>query len=114
MEKIIEYWPLYVALIAIIVIAALLIYTFIKMPTNQKLMKVKEWLLYAVTQAEKEFGSGTGQIKLRFVYDRFLIVFPYLAKIIPFELFSTLVDEALDKFRILLETNKQIQEYVEK
>ncbi|MFR6482019.1 MAG: hypothetical protein ACLUPD_10785 [Anaerotignum faecicola] len=42
--------------------------------------KVKEWLLLAVTEAEKELGSGTGQLKLRYVYDLFLRRFPAVAK----------------------------------
>ena len=28
---------------------------------------VKEWLLWAVTQAEQYLGSGTGALKLRYV-----------------------------------------------
>ena len=38
--------------------------------------RVKEWLRYAVTIAEQELGSGTGQIKLRQVYDMFIERFP--------------------------------------
>ena len=57
------------------------------MPTNEQLKKVKEWLLWAVAEAEKELGSGTGQLKLRYVYDMFIVKFPSLAKIISFETF---------------------------
>lgn len=113
MEKIIEYWPLIMVAIASVCVIAYLVYLFIKMPKSAQIKKVKEWLLYAVTQAEKEFGSGTGQIKLRYVYDKFLTKFPYLTSVIPFELFSSLVDEALVKFREILETNDKVQEYVE-
>jgi hypothetical protein len=35
-----------------------------------------------------------------------------LAKFVSFESFSILVDEALEKFRELLKTNKNISEYV--
>lgn len=112
MEWIINYWPLLIAIIAVIVVIIYIVYTFIKRPTTEQIAKVKEWLLYAVTAAEKEFGGGTGQIKLRYVYDKFLTKFPAFAPVISFELFSSLVDEALVKFKEILETNNMIQKYV--
>jgi len=92
MIEILNNWPIILAGIAGIIVIIYAIYTFIKRPTSAQLQKVKEWLLYAVTEAEKELGGGTGQIKLRYVYDRFLARFPHLTTIIPFELFSKLVD----------------------
>lgn len=112
MEKIIEYWPLILVTIASITVISYFIYTFIKWPTKKQIEKVKEWLLYAVTQAEKELGGGTGQIKLRYVYDKFLTKFPYLTSVITFDLFSKLVDEALVKFRDILENNNKVQKYI--
>ena len=70
-------------------------------------------MLFAVAEAEKELGSKTGQLKLRYVYDMFVSKFPYLVKFISFEYFSTLVDDVLVKFRKMLETNKAIQQYVD-
>ena len=84
------------------------------MPSNSQITKVKEWLLWAVTEAERELGSGTGQLKLRYVYDMFIVKFPFLVKVISFEHFSVLVDEALDKFRTLLETNQKLKDYIDK
>lgn len=112
MKALIEYWPLLVALFATIFVGGYALYVFIKRPTNEQIGKVKEWLLLAVTEAEKELGGGTGQLKLRYVYDMFLAKFPYLAQVIPFSSFSGLVDEALEKFRKMLETNTAIKEYV--
>lgn len=88
------------------------IYKFIKMSKEQRFNKVKEWLLYAVVQAQKGFGSGTGKIKLRYVYDKFLTKFPVISKMISFEKFSQLVDEALEKMKMLLESNNKIKEYI--
>lgn len=113
MEWIVNYWPLLTALVAILAVIIFAIYKFTKQPRPEQLAKVREWLLYAVTAAEKEFGSGTGQIKLRYVYDKFITKFPYLTTVISFELFSNLVDEALVKFKEILETNNKIQKYVE-
>lgn len=113
MEFLINYWYLLIVAIAVIAIAGYAIYAFVKRPTTEQISKVREWLLYAVTAAEKELGSGTGQIKLRYVYDMFIAKFPYLVKAISFETFSILVDEALDKFREMLDTNTNLQSYIE-
>ena len=113
MEFLIENWPLLIAAVAVIAVAATYLINFFKMPGNAQLQKVKEWLLFAVTQAEKELGGGTGQIKLRYVYDMFVMKFPTLVKFISFETFSFMVDEALDKMRHLLETNQKVEAYVE-
>lgn len=113
MEFLVSNWMLIVALIAAIGVGGYAIYAFVKRPTTEQISKVTEWLLYAVTAAEKELGSGTGQIKLRYVYDMFIAKFPYLVKVIPFETFSILVDEALDKFRNMLDTNTNLQSYIE-
>lgn len=91
---------------AILVIILLLIYGIM---TN----KVKEWLKYAVTMAEKELGSGTGQLKLRMVYDWFVDMFPVFSKLVPFPIFSKMVDDALIWMRDQIENNINIQGYVE-
>lgn len=109
MEFIIDYW-----VIALIVVLALIykIAVFMKSPSQNQLAQVKEWLLYAVAQAEKKLGSGTGQLKLRYVYDLFILRFGTLARMISFETFSTLVDEALYVFRDMLRDNEAVSKYV--
>lgn len=73
---------------------------------------VKEWLLHAVMEAEKELGKGTGQAKLHQVYDWFILQFPIVASFVPFSVFSAWVDEALVTMRRILETNSEIRKYV--
>ena len=85
MEFLIDNWPLLVAAVAVIAVAAIYLVNFFKKPGSEQLEKVREWLLFAVTQAEKELGGGTGQIKLRYVYDMFVLKFPSLVKFISFE-----------------------------
>ena len=75
--------------------------------------KIRSWLLWAVTQAEKEFGSGTGKLKLAFVYDMFIAKFPKLQIIVPFKLFSALVDQALAVMKEMLK-NERILALIEK
>ena len=82
------------------------------MPSEAQQKKIKEWLLYAVIMAEKEFQSGTGMLKLRYVYDLFLERFPSIAPVVPFETFSMWVDMALEQMKHLMETNNSISVYV--
>lgn len=114
MNYIVENWFVLVGLMAVVAAGGYATYVFVKMPSDKQLSKVKEWMLYAVTKAEKELGGGTGQIKLRYVYDMFVARFAWLAKTISFEMFSMMVDEALDKMKTMLESNKAMQELVSK
>ena len=54
----------------------------------------------------------TGQIKLRYVYDMFVARFAWLARVISFEAFSMMVDEALERMKKMLESNKAMQTLV--
>lgn len=113
MEFFIDNWYLFVAAIAGGAVAGVISYRFFKMPTREQLDMVREWLLWAVTEAEKELGSGTGRLKLRQVYDLFIVRFPWLAKVISFSTFSELVDDALVEMRDLIAKNEAVQAHVE-
>lgn len=78
-----------------------------------KRANAKEWLKWAVTEAEKALGTGTGQAKLRMVYDMFVKQFPWFATFIPFSTFSYWVDEALVWMEKQLETNENFKAMVE-
>lgn len=106
-------WFMIIATISVLVVGGIFVYRFAKQPSSEQIKKVKEWLLYAVTLAEKELGGGTGALKLRLVYDQFVLKFPWLAKILTFEKFSDLVDESLEEMDKLLTTNNKIQKFVE-
>ena len=86
---------------------------FIKLGKEKKIEMINEWLLLAVIQAEKELGNGTGQIKLRFVYDMFIAKFKYASMMISFNQFSLMVDSALDKMRQMLSDNNNLKAYVD-
>ena len=113
MEFFIEYWYIFVAGLAVLSVAGVCAFRYFKMPTNEQLEKVREWLLWAVTEAEKKLGSGTGKLKLRQVYDLFVVRFPWLARVISFSLFSEIVDDALEEMREMLKTNAEVKNYVE-
>lgn len=99
-----HYWPL-------IVIAILLV---IVIGYSLKKKSFREWLLFAVMEAEKALGSKTGQIKLRYVYDLAMSRYPIFSKLIPFTTFEKLVNEALDTFKDILANNEQLQSYIDK
>lgn len=113
MKYIVENWFVIVGLIAVLAAGGYAVYVFVKMPSDKQLNKVKEWLLYAVTKAEKKLGAGTGKLKLRYAYDMFVTRFERIAKVITFDTFSIMVDEALDEMRTMLEQNEAALKFVE-
>ena len=112
MEFLIENWAIIIAVVAIVSCAAVAIVKFAKSGKATQLESLRQWLLFAVTEAEKSLGSGTGKLKLRQVYDMFLTKFPWLAKIITFEQFSGMVDDALEDMNNMLSTNSAVKNYV--
>lgn len=112
MKWIIDNWSLLIVILAAIFGVVTYIKKFAQLPTNAQIDKVKEWLLYAVIEAEAQFGGGTGQLKLRYVYDLFITRFPDLVNVISFEKFSELVDEVLETMRHLIATNLDITYYI--
>ena len=95
-------------IISILVIAGLIIR--IKTFFTEDLI---EWLVDKVGDAESYFGSKTGQLKLRAVYDTFVSQRPIVALFISFKTFSKLVDAALEKFQDMIENNEKIREWYE-
>ena len=89
-------------------------YAFVKSTREQKIANIKEWLKYAVVVAEKQLGSGTGQLKLRYVYNTAVNKFPFIVSVVTFEVFSLWVDEALEWMKQQIVTNGAINEYINK
>lgn len=87
---------------------------FYKLGKEKQIEMIKQWLLLAVIEAEKQLGGGTGAVKLRFVYDKFIERFKFMSKIITFEQFSSLVDEALEVMRLMIQQNKNVANYISK
>ena len=72
----------------------------------------KNWLVWAVSEAEAVFGSKTGKLKLRYAYELAIERFPVVAKFIPFSVFSKFVDSALDIMRDMIENNQNIADAI--
>lgn len=111
MEFLINNWALIVAGVAVITVACVVSVKWLNKPTEEQIENIKEWLLYAVTVAEQELGGGTGQLKLKYVYDMAIDKFKWLS-FIPFETFSGWVDEALEIMKEMLNSNEQIRNLV--
>lgn len=109
MKFVIDNWLWLVIVMAGVVSLFYIALEFKRHSMEEQLEKVKEWLLYAVTCAEAELGGGTGKLKLRYVYDMFLSKFGWMASVITFAMFSTLVEEAVKTMKDMLETNKAAQ-----
>ena len=112
MRELIENWYLIILAAACVTFGVYCVYVFFRRPTSVQIQAVREWLLWAVTQAGKELGGGTGQLKLRYVYNMFIERFNYLAGIITFDMVSGMVDEALAEMKKMLSTNAAAQNYV--
>ncbi len=103
-----EYWGLLVACVCIGALAVAAVVAFAKTDNTEQIAQVKEWLLYAVIEAEKNLGAGTGQVKLRYVYDMFVLRFPLLVAVVSFDRFAEMVTEALFKMQDLLKENEAV------
>lgn len=103
-----------VFIMIIIVLIAVIIETtaFAKLSRKKKVENIKEWLKLAVIEAEKILGGGTGQLKLRYVYNQAVTQFPWIASLVSFETFSAWVDEALEWMEKQLEQNQAITNYI--
>ena len=74
----------------------------------------RNWLVWAVTEAEAAFGSNTGKLKLRYAYDLATKQFPTIAKLIPFSVFTKMVDKALVIMRDMIQNNTSIADAISK
>lgn len=100
-------------MIIIVLIAVIIeITAFAKLSRKKKVENIKEWLKLVVVEAEKTLGEGTGQLKLRYVYNQAVTQFPWIASLVSFETFSAWVDEALDWMKEQLEQNQAITNYI--
>lgn len=75
---------------------------------------VKKILFYLVTQAEEEFGGGTGEIKYAAVVAWLFDRLPLIAQILlPPKTIDRLIEEAVEKMKKYLEENEKARNFVE-
>ena len=109
MKWLVNNWFVVFGILAVIDVIIIYSIEFVKKPKSTQISNIKEWLKYAVIQAEKELGSGTGQLKLRMVYNMAVEKFPVLIGIVTFDIFTVWVDDALSWMNKQLESNENIK-----
>lgn len=105
-------WLTIILSIAALAVFVVKVVQFVRSPSDKQIENLKEWLKLAVTEAEAALGSGTGQLKLRDVYDMAVEKFPWVGEFVTFETFSTWVDEALEWMNNQLESNEKVKAYI--
>ena len=97
-------WIIFIFIALVLAVLAILVF---KGKSN-----AQHWLLFAVTEAEKQFGKETGPLKLQTVYDSFCTKFPIIRNFIPYAIFVKMVDKALGEMKELANKNGAVQDYV--
>lgn len=114
MAWLVDNWMVLICVICCVATFGMMAMQFYKKPTDDQIKAIKEWLLYAVTMAEKDLGSGTGKLKLRQVYDAFVQRFSWAARFISFGQFRLWVEEALSEMQHLLASdNSAVKTFLE-
>lgn len=112
LKMIIENWLIFVIALILVLFAVYAVLRFLKLTPQQQLGKVKTALLYMVTEAEKELKSKTGRVKRSMVWDWLVERFPIISLFITEEKYDELLDQALEEFRKMLESNEGLYDYV--
>ena len=112
MNAIIENMPFILLCLAMLAVVISCVYSFCTMPSQKRKKMLEEWLKIFVTEAEKKYGGQTGQLKLRWVYEKAVETFPWLIKMMDFDVFSLYVDAALIWMRKQMEENIAFRNYV--
>ena len=112
LKMILENWLIYVFMVVLFGLTVYAVLSFLKLTPRQQLDKIRIALLYMVTEAEKELKRKTGQVKRAMVWDGLVERFPIITLFITEEKYDELLDEALEKFKKMLETNSNLYDYV--
>ena len=114
MMWIVENWILLLCAVIVATWTYLSVNDFLKKPNETQIAKIREWLIWACIEAERSLKSGTGQLKLREVWNLFCAVpaFTWVAKVITFETFSDWVTVALSDVKQMIITNDNLAQYI--
>lgn len=112
LKLILENWLIFVIVVVLLGLTVYAVLRFLKLTPQQQLDKIRIALLYMVTEAEKELKRKTGQVKRAMVWDWFVEGFPIITLFITEEKYDELLDEALEKFKKMLESNSSLYDYV--
>jgi len=111
-KMLIENWLLFVIVLILVMLTVYAILRFLKLTPGQQLAKVKGALLYMITEAEKELKSKTGRVKRSMVWEWIVERFPVISLFITEEMYDKMLDQALEEFKHMLESNSSLYDYV--
>ena len=80
----------------IISVAAFIILALVVGMITLHFINFKQWLVWACAQAEIEFGSDTGQLKLKSAYNKAIEKFPFIVKLKEISTNNSKIAEILD------------------
>ena len=105
-------WAL-LGIVAASVIAGCIIATLLDKTVGKqtKINLIEGWLKYMVILAERKFGSGTGKLKLTYVYNQFVEKWPDIAAWMSESQFNDLVNNAVKKMEEL-RRNEAINNFI--
>lgn len=112
LQNLIENWVFFIIALVLVLFTVYTVLRFLKLTPKQQLDKVKAALLYMVTEAEKELKSKTGRVKRSMVWEWIVERFPFISLFITEEKYDELLDQALEEFRKMLESNDSLYDYV--
>lgn len=112
LQNLIENWVVFIIALVLVLLTVYAVLRFLKLTPKQQLDKVKAALLYMVTEAEKELKSKTGRVKRSMVWEWLVERFPFISLFITEEKYDELLDQALEEFRKMLESNDSLYDYV--
>ena len=104
-KMILENWVYFFILLILGLLTVYAILRFMKLTPKQQLENM-------VTEAEKELKSKTGRIKRSMVWEWLVERFPIVTLFITEEQYDKLLDQALEDFRKMLESNTSLYDYV--
>ena len=115
-----EYWTLILAVVTAAVAIATKTRQWMALSKDEKkkaaIEAVRRSMLYFVTEAEKEYGGGTGALKRAKVFAEIFKQYPILAQFANVEAVTSLIDYFIDdnlvELRELLENNEAFYDYV--
>ena len=112
LKTLIENWLIFVIALILVLITVYAVLRFLKLTPKQQLDKVKTALLYMVTEAEKELKRKTGRVKRSMVWEWLVERFPIITLFITEEKYDELLDQALEEFKKMMESNDSLYDYV--
>lgn len=112
LKMMLENWVYFFILLIMGILTVYAILRFMRLTPEQQLEKVKVALLYMVTEAEKELKSKTGRVKRAKVWEQLVERFPIVTLFMTEEKYDELLEQALEEFRKMLESNTSLYDYV--